>query len=66
MKQRKPLGQILCEKYYITEAQVEQARQQQIEEYELLGQILVSLGHISEEDLFAVAGDSARSVSVRE
>ena len=51
MGQTKPLGQILCEKGYITQAQLEQACQQQVEEHKLLGELLVSLGHITEKEL---------------
>ena len=51
MEQRKPIGQILCEKGYITQDQLKQACEQQLKEYELLGQILASLGHITGEQL---------------
>ena len=51
MEQTKPLGEILCERYYITKTQLEQALEQQIEEYHLLGELLVSLGHITEKQL---------------
>ena len=49
--QTKPLGKILCEKGYITQAQLEQALEHQIEEYRLLGELLVSLGDITEKQL---------------
>lgn len=51
MGQIKALGQILCEKGYITETQLEQALEHQLEEYKLLGELLVSLGNITEEQL---------------
>ena len=50
MGQGKKLGQILCEKGYVTQAQLEQACGKQIEKYQLLGEILVSLGHITEKE----------------
>ena len=51
MAQTKPLGQILSEKGYITQAQLELAFKHQIEEYKLLGELLVSLGDITEKQL---------------
>ena len=51
MSEKKLLGQILCEKGYITQAQLKQVCKKQLEEYKLLGEILVSLGHITEEEL---------------
>jgi len=47
----KKLGEILVEHYYIDQSQLEQALERQIEEFELLGQLLVSLGHITEYEL---------------
>ena len=51
LSQTKPLGEILCEKYYITQDQLEHALEKQIEEYQLLGELIVSLGYITEKQL---------------
>lgn len=51
MEHTKLVGQILCEKGYITQAQLEQALKRQSEECRLLGEILVSLGYITQEQL---------------
>ena len=51
MGQRILLGQILCEQGYITEEQLKQVCEEQIERHEPLGRTLVSLGHITEEEL---------------
>ncbi len=51
MGQKKALGEILCEKGYITQAHLEQALEHQIEEYQLLGELLVSLGDITKKQL---------------
>ena len=45
------IGQILCEKGYITQEQLDQGLESQIEEYQLLGELLVSLGDLTEEQL---------------
>ena len=47
----KALGQILCEKGYITEAKLKQALTRQTKEYKLLGELLVSMGNITEKQL---------------
>jgi hypothetical protein len=46
----KKLGEILVENYYMDQSQLAQALERQ-EEFELLGQLLVSLGHITHDEL---------------
>ena len=48
---RKPIGQILIEKGYINEAQLEQAVFKQHIYQNKIGRTLVELGHITEEQL---------------
>ncbi len=49
---RKPIGQILCEKGYLKQSQLEQAlKEQRIGEYRPLGQILLELGYITTDEL---------------
>ena len=52
MAKAKPLGKMLCEKGYITQAQLDRAlKRQEIEGYQLLGELLVSFGDITEKQL---------------
>jgi len=45
---RKQIGQILCEKGYLNQSQLEQAlAEQQKHEYRKLGHVLVELGYIT-------------------
>ena len=51
-KSRKQIGQILCEKGYLTQSQLEQAlTEQKVGKYRQLGQILLELGYITTEEL---------------
>ena len=49
---RKRIGQILCEKGYLKQSQLEQAlKEQKIGKYRPLGQILLECGYITTEQL---------------
>jgi type IV pilus assembly protein PilB len=51
-KNRKLIGQILCEKGYLKQSQLEQALAEQKKgEYRPLGQILLELGYVTIEEL---------------
>lgn len=55
--ERKKLGQILCEKGFLNQSQLEHAlREQKKREGEIIGRILLELGYITEAQLEEALG----------
>lgn len=60
---RKPIGQILKEMELVTEGEIQEALMEQRDKGGALGQILISLGYVSEDDvLFALSAQAGMDV----